>query len=68
VNPQIFTEPVKTISAATTLAHKRGLKILSSNIIWDANEDTKVSLEATRSLQELLDLIGEGALAVSEST
>ncbi|KAI9786946.1 MAG: hypothetical protein M1839_005177 [Geoglossum umbratile] len=56
-NTVIFTEPAKTISAATTLAHKRGLKILSSNITWDANEDTKVSLEATRSLQELLDLI-----------
>ncbi|KAH0543338.1 hypothetical protein FGG08_002294 [Glutinoglossum americanum] len=55
--PQIFTEPTKTISVATTLAQKRRLKILDSNIIWDANEDTKVNLETPRSLQELLDLI-----------
>ncbi|KAI9772864.1 MAG: hypothetical protein M1840_008746 [Geoglossum simile] len=57
ISPKIFTEPSKTISAATTLAHKRRLEILSSNIVWDANEDTKVSLETTSSLQELLDLI-----------
>ncbi|KAH0562318.1 hypothetical protein GP486_002983 [Trichoglossum hirsutum] len=53
----IFTEPSKTISAAAILSQRRGLKTLSSNIIWDANKDTIVSLEATRSLQELSDLI-----------
>ncbi|KAI9864613.1 MAG: hypothetical protein M1813_003102 [Trichoglossum hirsutum] len=54
---QIFTEPTKTVPVAAILSQRRGLKILSSNIIWDANEDTKVNLEVTRSLQGLLELI-----------
>jgi len=56
----VWTEPNKTISAAEALQKSHGLKIESSDIIWDANEDTKVSLEsedAVKSLSEFIDAL-----------
>jgi len=41
----VWTEPNKTMAAAAALQKSHGLKVESSDIIWDANEDTKVPLE-----------------------
>ena len=42
----VWTEPNKTTAAATALQKSLSMKVQSSDIIWDANEDTKVSIES----------------------
>ncbi|TVY47252.1 putative transcriptional regulatory protein [Lachnellula occidentalis] len=41
----VWTEPNKTSAAAEALQKSLNLKVESSDIIWDANEDTKVPME-----------------------
>lgn len=41
----VWTEPNMTMAAATALQKSHGLKVESMDILWDANEDTKVVLD-----------------------
>jgi transcriptional/translational regulatory protein YebC/TACO1 len=41
----VWTEPNKTTAAATALQQSLSIKVRSSDIIWDANGDTKVPIE-----------------------
>jgi transcriptional/translational regulatory protein YebC/TACO1 len=49
----VWTEPSKTTATATALQDRLGLKVRSSDIIWDANEDTKVNIESEQVAQKL---------------
>jgi len=52
-NVVIWTEPSKTMAAAEALQKSLNLKVESSDIIWDANEDTKVPLESEDAVKAL---------------
>jgi len=41
----VWTEPSGTMAAAMALQKSHGLKVESMDILWDANEDTKVTLD-----------------------
>lgn len=56
-NLVIWTEPNKVTAAAQALQTSLGLKVESSHVIWDANEDTKVPLEHASSLKALSDFV-----------
>jgi transcriptional/translational regulatory protein YebC/TACO1 len=49
----LWTEPNMTTSAAEAMQKSFGLKVESSDIIWDANEDTKVALESEEAAKNL---------------
>ena len=53
----IWTEPNKVTAAAKALQTSLGLKVESSDIIWDANGDTKVPLESGHSSKVLVDFV-----------
>jgi transcriptional/translational regulatory protein YebC/TACO1 len=56
----VWTEPSKTMAAAEALQKSLNLKVESSDILWDPNEDTKVSLEseaAVKALSEFLEAV-----------
>ncbi|KAJ5033418.1 uncharacterized protein L3040_008534 [Drepanopeziza brunnea f. sp. 'multigermtubi'] len=58
----VWTEPNRTTAAANALHKSHGLKVESADIIWDANEDTKVPLDgehmdAVKGLSALLDAL-----------
>ncbi|KAL2067779.1 hypothetical protein VTL71DRAFT_15875 [Oculimacula yallundae] len=57
----VWTEPSKTTAAAEALLKSHGLKVESADIIWDANEDTKVPLakEDSDAVKGLGTLISE---------
>jgi transcriptional/translational regulatory protein YebC/TACO1 len=58
----VWTEPNKTLVAAQALQKSHGLTVESSDIIWDANEDTKVPLEegnVVKTLTSFLDQVQE---------
>ncbi|TVY62841.1 putative transcriptional regulatory protein GSU1074 [Lachnellula suecica] len=55
----VWTGPSQTTSAAEALQKSLGLKIESSDIIWDANEDTKVQLDSGDSVKTLMEFIDE---------
>jgi YebC/PmpR family DNA-binding regulatory protein len=50
----VYTEPTDTKSTGETLSTALGLDIASSEIISDANEDTKVALSNAEATQELV--------------
>jgi transcriptional/translational regulatory protein YebC/TACO1 len=56
-NIVVWTEPNMTTSAAGALQKSLDLKVISSDIIWDANEDTKVSLSDDNGLKLLSELL-----------
>lgn len=56
-NIVVWTDPSMTTAAAEALKKKFDIKIASSDIIWDANEDTKVPLEPGEPLQKLTAFI-----------
>jgi transcriptional/translational regulatory protein YebC/TACO1 len=61
-NIVVWTEPSETMSTATALQEKLDLKVQSSDVIWDANEDTKVSIpseEAAKSLSKFMEALRE---------
>lgn len=61
-NIVVWTEPSETMSTATALQEKLDLKVQSSDVIWDANEDTKVSIpsdEAAKSLSKFIEALRE---------
>jgi transcriptional/translational regulatory protein YebC/TACO1 len=56
----VWTEPNKTTAAAEALQKSLNLKVESSDIIWDANEDTKVpvdSADRAKTLSEFIDAV-----------
>jgi transcriptional/translational regulatory protein YebC/TACO1 len=56
----VWTEPSNTNSAAQALQEKLGLKVASCDLVYVANEDTKVSLDATEheeALERLKDCL-----------
>jgi transcriptional/translational regulatory protein YebC/TACO1 len=63
-NIVVWVEPSKTTSAAEALSKSLNMKVSSSDIIWDANEDTKVALDsgdAVKALTEFLDQLQENS-------
>ena len=56
-NVVVWTEPANTTAAAESLQKALGLKVESSDIIWDANGDTKVPLESEEAVKALSDFI-----------
>jgi transcriptional/translational regulatory protein YebC/TACO1 len=58
----LWTQSNNTAAAAAALSKSHGLKAESSDIIWDANEDTMVPLESEEqfmSLKRLVDALQE---------
>lgn len=55
----VWTEPNKTTATAEALLKSHGLKVESADIIWDANEDTKVPLESEDAVTALTAFIAE---------
>ena len=51
----LLTEPAQTKSTGEALAQTLGMEIAESDIIYDANEDTKVPLDDPAAAQELAD-------------
>jgi transcriptional/translational regulatory protein YebC/TACO1 len=49
----VWTEPNKTMAAAEALQKSLNLKVESSDIIWDPNDDTKVPLESQDAVKAL---------------
>jgi len=49
----VYTEPSQTKSAAEGLTAAKGLKVESSDIIWDPNQDTMVELSSEKDAQNL---------------
>lgn len=60
----VWTEPSQVTAAAQALQTSLGLKVESSDIIWDANEDTKVPLEKPN----LVKALSEFVAAVQENS
>ncbi|KAK2037510.1 YebC-like protein [Colletotrichum somersetense] len=61
-NLVVWTQPNMTNAVASGVGPKFGLKLLGSDIIWSANEDTKVKLDEgpeTSTLGELLAALQE---------
>lgn len=63
-NIVVWTQPTGTMQVCKAIGDKFGLKILSSDIIWNANEDTKAKLDASseqelNSFVELLEALRE---------
>ena len=56
-NIVIWTEPNRLTAAAKALQTCLGLRVGSSDIIWDAREDTKVPLESGHSAKMLADFV-----------
>jgi len=56
-NLVVWTEPTGTTAAARSLAESLKLKVESSDIVWDANEDTLVPIDSEETLIALKDLV-----------
>ncbi len=60
----VWTEPSETIAAAKKLGEKLELKVQSSDLLWDANEDTLIPLdsaEQAKKLEALVDALQDDA-------
>jgi transcriptional/translational regulatory protein YebC/TACO1 len=56
-NIAVYTEAVDTKAVAKALADKLGADIKEAEIVWDPNEDTKVSVDSDDELSNLCSLI-----------
>ncbi|KAK3938380.1 transcriptional regulator-domain-containing protein [Diplogelasinospora grovesii] len=56
-NIVVWTQPTQTTQICKAVGDKFGLRVLSSDIIWSANEDTKVKLDSSQELTNFLDLL-----------
>ncbi|TID02777.1 putative transcriptional regulatory protein [Colletotrichum higginsianum] len=56
-NLVVWTQPNMTNAVASGVGPKFGLKLLSSDIIWSANDDTKVKLDKGLEATSLADLL-----------
>lgn len=55
----VFTEPNEVKSAGETISTSLGLDIVSSEIIWDPNEETQVPLEHEETANDICRFIDE---------
>ena len=53
----VFTEPTETKSVGKSMSKTLGLNIVESEIIWDANEDTKVPVETPELAADLIRFV-----------
>jgi transcriptional/translational regulatory protein YebC/TACO1 len=53
----VYTEPTSTVSVANTLAEATGLKLDSSDIIWDPNQETMVKIDNDQAIKKLDDCV-----------
>jgi transcriptional/translational regulatory protein YebC/TACO1 len=53
----VWTDPSRVTKTADLLAKNHGLKVSSSEIIWDANEDTTAPMESQEAALNLVDLV-----------
>jgi transcriptional/translational regulatory protein YebC/TACO1 len=58
-NIVVWTEPTKTFAAAQALQKSLNLKVQSSDIIWDANEGTKVQVDSEEVAKRLAEFVAE---------
>lgn len=56
-NLVVWTQPNQTTQVCRSIESAFGLRVLSSDIIWSPNEDTKVQLDSSPELANLADLI-----------
>ncbi|AEO57847.1 hypothetical protein MYCTH_2304543 [Thermothelomyces thermophilus ATCC 42464] len=56
-NIVVWTQPSDTMQVCKSVGSKFGLKILSSDIVWTANEDTKTKLDASDELVHFTELL-----------
>jgi transcriptional/translational regulatory protein YebC/TACO1 len=56
-NIVVWTDPSMTTATAESLTKAFDIKVANSDIIWDANEDTKVPLETGDMVQKLVAFI-----------
>ncbi|KAK3900177.1 transcriptional regulator TACO1-like protein [Staphylotrichum tortipilum] len=56
-NIVVWTQPAETMQVCQAVGGKFELKILSSDIIWTANEDTKAKLDASEELASFTELL-----------
>ena len=54
----VWTEPGVTFAAAAALSKSHGLKVASSDILWDANMDTKIEIQDSEA-KELINFMDE---------
>lgn len=53
----VWTQPTGTMQVCQALGDKYSLEILSSDIMWTANEDTKTKLNSSEALVEFAELL-----------
>jgi transcriptional/translational regulatory protein YebC/TACO1 len=56
-NIVVWTQPTGTMQICQAIGDKYSLKILSSDIMWTANEDTKAKLDSSEALVEFTELL-----------
>ncbi|KAL2136114.1 hypothetical protein VTI74DRAFT_5337 [Chaetomium olivicolor] len=56
-NIVVWTQPTGTMQVCKAVGSKFNLKILSSDIIWTANEDTKAKLNASQEMINFAELL-----------
>lgn len=56
-NVIVWGQPAHTTQIAQGLANKFGLKILSSDIIWSPNEETRSTMNSVADVQKLSDFV-----------
>ncbi len=56
-NIVVYTEPNQTAATAQTLSNMLGLKVQSSDLVWDPKDETKVEVESPDVLDAFLDRI-----------
>ena len=60
-NVVVYTEPNQTMATAQTLSDTLGLKVQSSDLVWDAKEETRVEVEDVEELEAFLERVQEDA-------
>ena len=53
----VFTAPEDTVSTGESLAKSLGVEIASSQIMWEANEDTTIPLSSEEAVNELCSFV-----------
>ena len=54
----VDTEPSETVTVSQKLAEQTGLKVKSSEIIWDPNKDTIVEVDSEKQAEHLQEIVG----------
>ena len=56
-NILVWTQPSQTMQIAQSIGKQFNLNVLSSEIIWSANEETQAQIDTTEDLKKLTDLV-----------